>query len=379
MDKKEFFDLLEKYKSGKCTELEQKLLFKFCDDTQLNNIASKWSLTEEEETRIRILKDIQQRISAEKEAIVQTRQFNLWKVAGTLTLLIGLGLAFLYLSDTKNVQTIPQNTITLEMDNGELKVIEEGGSARIITKEGKFVAQQNDGKLIYESADEVPTLAYNTLSVPYGKRFDIELSDGTSIFLNAGSSIKYPIQFLPGIERKVYLNGEAFLKVARDEQRPFVVNADNLDVQVLGTQFNVQAYEEDKSTEVILVEGSVRVLQSEDTSPDAGAVLTPGHRASFDRSSKEISTGTVITSIYTSWMQGELVFREMTFTNILKKLERHFNVEIENRNEILSQKRFNASFGNASLEEVLEELQDNFGVGYFRNGNKIIIDESVEQ
>src|SRR5690606_36367432 len=105
-------------------------------------------------------------------------------------------------------------------------------------------------------------LAYNTLKIPFGKKFRLQLSDGTMVHINSGSTLKYPIKFIAGENRQVYLDGEAFFDVAKDKKHPFIVNADNLNVRVLGTHFNVSNYPEDAVTDVVLVEGSVGMYRS---------------------------------------------------------------------------------------------------------------------
>ena len=196
------------------------------------------------------------------------------------------------------------------------------------------------------------------------------------VFLNAGSSLKYPVQFLEETQREVFITGEAYLKVAKDSGNPFIVSADNLNVRVLGTEFNVSAYPEDNTTEVVLVEGSVGLYTDAQKQEyeTKHTLLKPGFKGVLNKDKNNIQQEKVVTSIYTSWMKDELVFRKMTFNNILKKLERHYDVVIINKNEVLSEKIFNANFGNEPLENVLKELKENYGIQYLNDENgKIII------
>jgi ferric-dicitrate binding protein FerR (iron transport regulator) len=215
---------------------------------------------------------------------------------------------------------------------------------------------------------------YNTLTVPHGKRFELKLSDGTQVNLNAGTSLKYPIKFLEGQHRKVFLNGEAFFDVSKDTLHPFVVNADDLDVRVLGTRFNVSSYPEDDRTDVVLIEGSVGMNKiMEDFDKDTSTVLEPGFKGTFQKNSGKIEKKPVTTGIYTAWMSGELVFRNMTFQNILKKMERHYNVSISNTNADLGNEVFNASYGKVTLEKVLKDLKLTHGINYSINQNLVTI------
>ncbi|MCM4174126.1 FecR family protein [Arenibacter sp. TNZ] len=269
-----------------------------------------------------------------------------------------------------------ENFITLEREDGNIQVISEDSTSEVIDSEGNVVGSQVGNQLVYSngnrSISEAPI--YNTLYVPYGKHFELKLSDGSMAYLNAGSSIKYPVEFVEGKDRIVFLTGEAFLEVAEDKEHPFIVRATNLDIKVFGTKFNVSAYPEDIVKEVVLVEGSVGLYSGTDMSiGNEGTVLTPGLKGSFDNTKGNITTEPVITSIYTSWVQGVLVFRNMTFENILKKLERHYNVKIINNNSKLATAKFNASFADMPIEKILEYFKGEYNIDYSINDNEIIV------
>lgn len=259
------------------------------------------------------------------------------------------------------------NFITLELEDGNIKVISEDGSAEVRDAEGKVVGSQVGHQLVYNDSNgaAVEELAYNTLKVPYGKHFELQLSDGSIVYLNAGSSLKYPVSFLNNKNRVVFLTGEAFLEVEKDTARPFIVTANDLNIRVLGTKFNVSAYPEDAVKDVVLVEGSVKLYANgHEHSENRSKLLTPGIKGSYSSAQENITTEPVITSIYTSWVQGELVFRNMTFQNILKKLERHYDVTIVNQNSKLTDAEFNASFEEMPLEKILEYFKGAYGIDY---------------
>ncbi len=194
-------------------------------------------------------------------------------------------------------------------------------------------------------------------------------------YLNSGSSLRYPVEFIEGKERRVYLTGEAFLEVAKDTYRPFIVNAADLNIRVFGTKFNVSAYPEDQLKEVVLVEGSVGLFPgTELTDGGEGTVLIPGHKGSYDNTEGNIATEEVVTSIYTSWVNGVLVFRNMTFENILKKLERHYDVKIVNNNSKLASAKFNASFGDMPINKILDYFKGEYNIDYsIINEQEIIV------
>ena len=264
--------------------------------------------------------------------------------------------------------------ITLELDDGTLKIIAEDGSTLVKDKNGTLVGSQKGTRIAYDTNAPVDKLIYNTLTVPYGKKFEIALSDGTMAFLNSGSSLRYPVQFLNEGDRKVFLSGEAFLEVTENVERPFIVNTGELNIRVLGTKFNVSTYPEDVFTEVVLVDGAVGLYeQSENYDADKSTFLSPGLKGSYNKAENSISTKPVITSVYTSWIDGELVFRNSTFENILKKMERHYNVTIINKNKGLANEQFNASFAKEPIKRILDYFEVTYGIEYSINDKIITI------
>ena len=270
----------------------------------------------------------------------------------------------------KSVLVPANEAITLQLGDGTIKVIDPESNKEVRDGNGNLVASQERHQLNYQDTGDVEELVYNTLTVPYGKRFDVVLSDGTVVFMNSGTELKYPIAFLKEGHREIYIEGEAYFDVAPDTGRPFVVNAGDLDVEVLGTQFNVLAYPEDVVTDVVLVEGSVGLTKGDIME---NVVLSPGEKGMFDRGSNTIAARKVNTGIYTAWRTGELVFRRTPFENLAKKLERHYNVSIVIENEALKQEVFSASFNNETIETVLGFLNDSYDIDYAIVDNTIYI------
>ncbi|MCK0159213.1 FecR family protein [Allomuricauda sp. F6463D] len=299
---------------------------------------------------------------------------NWFKYAAAITILIGLALFYqlgFFTPQAKNV-LIPENSsITLELDNGTLQAIDVKDEDEFRDEDGDIVYTQKQDLITYSKANEEDNLVFNTLMVPHGKKFRLELSDGTLVHLNAGSSLKYPVSFLDDGPRQVFLTGNAYFDVVKNTSRPFMVNVDQLNVKVLGTEFNVSAYAEDEYVDVVLVEGAVN-MSGKNVSQEV-VELTPGQKGSFDPNSKDVLVEEVDTSQYTSWRQGSLIFRELTFNVILKKLERHYNIEIENTNSELGEEVFNARFDNVEIKEVLGYFNDIHNIEFSINDNQVII------
>ena len=316
------------------------------------------------------------KIKKDKRSVISLRIFNYLKVAAVIAMVFGIG--YLFQQDSlfdksQEIAAPSEDTIILELENGSFEVISEGAITEIKNEKGEVIGTQNGNRLTYNVTEtNKEELVYNQLKVPFGKRFELELSDGTVAHLNAGSSVKYPINFLKEGQREIFLVGEVFLDVAKDSERSFVVNtSDNLSIQVYGTQFNVSNFPEDETTEVVLVEGSVGMHVAETEKP---LLLEPGFKGSFNRAERNITTKPVITDVYTSWIKGGLVFRQVSLENILKKLERHYNVTITNKNLKYAQKHFNANFGEEPIETVLNYFKNTYDINYTINANQIIIE-----
>lgn len=374
MTTKELLELLEKFENGTCTNTEQERLFGFYESFQNKNLIKSINNTELEQIRLNVLSRINKSIKYDKPRNrFTTNYFRYASIAALFFLFFGLGLVWTYRTNSK--QIVVENAITLQLEDGSIQVLDDQAEFSVINHEGETIGNQKGNQLVYTSNPNSTKLLYNTINVPYGKTFNLQLSDGTKVKLNSGSSLKYPVQFLKNKDRQVFVVGEAFLEVAKDIQHPFIVNANELNIRVLGTQFNVHAYPEDMVSEVVLVEGAVGLYSKDEMySMETSTRLFPGYMASFSKTSKNITKKEVITDVYTSWMTGELVFRDMYFENILKKLERHFNVEIINTNPGLSKQKFQASFGkDPDMHEVLKELNMVYGIEFTINDNVITI------
>ena len=300
---------------------------------------------------------------------------NWGKYAAAAILVLSVG--FLYqqgfFTANDNNTIIPKDeVITLVSESGTIQTIDIQNSKIVKDEKGNILGKQEKNQIDYSNENEFKELVFNTLNIPKGKTFRITLSDGTTVNMNAGSSLRYPVNFSSTQFRKVFLTGEAYFVVTKDKSKPFIVNVDNLDVTVLGTEFNISSYSEDTNIEIVLVEGSVGLRKISELNEET-IELVPGQRGSYVRNSTNIQIDNVDTGLFTSWMQGHLVFRELTFDQILTKLERHYNVEIENTNLELGKEVFNASFNDASIEEVMIFFNDTHEINYEITKNKVII------
>lgn len=317
----------------------------------------------------------------EKQTIaINSRKYNYAKyisIAASFLILLAIGWSYKqdFFNRNLNTQEITNsNEITLQLGNGEIQIIAQNKKSQVTDSKGNVIGTQNGNKIIYDTKTSLENLVYNIIKIPYGKRFELELSDGTIVHLNSGSTLKYPVKFIANSNRQVFLDGEAYFDVTKDKKHPFVVNADNLNIRVLGTHFNVSSYPEDKFTDVVLVEGSVGLYEKNEKFDAAkNTMLKPGFKGSFNKKDNHIDIEQVVTDSYTSWMQGKLVFKNMTFRDIEKKLERHYNVSIVNQNKKLADEKFYATFKDEPIEKILSYFNDIQGCNYTIKNNEVLI------
>ena len=323
-----------------------------------------------------IIKELKSRIS--KEESKSKRPYillNTIKYAAVFCLIFGLGYYSSINSESLDEpqKIIPKsNDIVLTSDDS--KVILEKDDNK--TDDKKIISKinliQKSDQLIYDNNIDIKELVYHSLKVPYGKRFNVVFSDGSKAYLNSGSFIRYPVKFIEDKKREVFLEGEAFFDVTENKNELFIVNSNGINVEVYGTKFNVRNYSEDFNSDIVLVEGSVGINNSEVSEL---TMLKPGFKGSVDKENFRVETSKVNTKIYTSWIDGEVIFRNETFSQILKKLERLYNVTIiNNKNESLDEV-FNAAIDveNENIEQVLEYFNKIYNIEYQIFNNKIII------
>ncbi len=291
-----------------------------------------------------------------------SRKIFLYALVGLI--FFGLGYGFfqtMALSDAVVRIGNSQKAITLQLSDGSIRTIVEEKNTAIVNKDGYRVGIQKGNLLIYPRTTTTDDLAYNTISVPYGKRFMLIMADGTKAHLNSGTKLKYPAQFKKGKNRKVFLQGEGYFDVEEDRAHPFIVSTEAVNIRVLGTEFNVSAYPDDENGSTVLVEGSLELLEKDDPYDSIkNRRLKPGHIANWKNGNRGIKIGKTDTDLYTGWMNGQLIFSHMPFRDIRKKLERNYAVTISNDYSELEEIQFTASFDTETIEQVLRAFSKNY-------------------
>lgn len=249
---------------------------------------------------------------------------------------------------------------TILLDNITNGQIAEQGASRVI---------KNNGRIVYDS----PTIpggaevSYNTIFTPYGRQCNLVLPDGTSVFLNAGSSLRFPTAFT-GKERKVEMSGEAYFAVAHDPSRPFVVNAEGTDVQALGTEFNINAYRDETDIRTTLVKGSVKVKKG-----NAEAVLMPGQQSIVDfRGEIELVRESDMEKIL-AWKNNTFLFENDELKGIMRQLARWYDVEVEYKGDIPPHRFSGIISRERKLSAVLSLLETADDISFRLDKKKITV------
>jgi len=245
------------------------------------------------------------------------------------------------------------------------KLIRSTGEDIVLSQDNPVIEHGVDGNLqidkrVVEAQSANPKKAANTfnqLIIPYGKTSQVTLSDGTKVYLNAGSRLVYP-EIFSGSTREVLLTGEAFFDVTPDNKKPFIVQTSHLKVKVLGTRFNLSAYASDNYIEAVLAEGKISLARNDAGFFDKPVELAPGQLASFSRATSEMLLRKVDVDNYTLWTEGVFKFESVHLSRILKRLERYYDIRFHFKDAFLGTVQIS---GKLELKEELNETIERIG------------------
>lgn len=362
MNETKILALLQKYQNGTLSNADKDKL----DAWYLHKASnSNLQLSEQE------LEDSYEYLKSKLPLQQETEVIRLWPrlaVAASIVLLLGTGLFYFTKPNQQTIQVVEKtqeiapggNRGILTLSNGKQIVLSDISAKDTIAKEGKkeeiTIKMSANGVITYvinpnTDAPKENANSFNTLSTPTGGQYNIVLADGTKVYLNAVSSIKYPTQF-NGNQRMVELEGEAYFEVAKNKNKPFIVKSGNQAIEVLGTHFNVHAYSNESVIKTTLLEGSVAV-----TSKNQKAILKPGEQSNVSDYSNKITIREVDTEAAIAWKNGRFKFDNADLKTVMRQLERWYGINVEYRGDV-SDVRFNGgTFRNKNLSEVLKVLE----------------------
>ncbi len=282
-----------------------------------------------------------------------------YAVSTAAVLAIIIGAAFFYKPSSSPIILTKAPTIELRLENGKVIDLSQEGKVQA----GNISLSNQQKSLTYSGNNAAGEMA--TLSVPAGKDYKVTLSDGTEIFMNSATSLRFPISFNNAATREVSITGEAYLKVTKDPNRPFIVKMQEGSVQVLGTEFNVNSYDH-QNMQVALVEGKVQFKAGNDS-----AILRPGTAATY--SSQQIQTERFDADDLLSWRKGIFLFNDKALEEVFKVIPRWFGQEVVIDNPKVGKEHFTGVFDrNKTIQQNLDVLKAYNGIDYTIDVNNVI-------
>ncbi|CAL1518925.1 FecR family protein [Chitinophaga sp. MM2321] len=269
-------------------------------------------------------------------------------------------------SHHKNPDILPgSNKAVLTLANGDIVQLDSTGNQ--VIAQGGINIQQHNGQLQYTGNTTTATIAYNTLTTPRGGKFQLVLPDGSKVWLNSASSLKYPAAF-NGKERVVELQGQGYFEIAADAQHPFKVKVNDMEVQVLGTHFDIMAYEDENTINTTLLEGGVKVVKG-----ITGKVLKPGEQAIAATHTADIAVQTTDVNRVIAWKNDRFIFNDLDLETILREISRWYDVEIVYK-KIPGKEKYSGGLSrNLPLSVVLQLLEENNNNHFDLEGRRIIV------
>ncbi len=388
-DQQQRLTLFNKYLNGQCTleEVEQLMQYFNSDQRwQLEELVlqefQQLEFDEHHYTALpeRILEGIKARIVDTEVAPVRRMLWPKIAVAASIALAVMVGGYYYYQSKIVNRQSevVYQNDVapgkngaTLTLADGRKILINDAVAGNIATQAGVTISKDETGQLVYTlsplGGDAEGRGGFNTLTTTRGEQTKVRLPDGTLVFLNAQSSLRYPANFAQSLKREVSLSGEGYFEVAKDKAHPFIVKTDKQDVEVLGTHFNISAYTDESHINTTLLEGSVRVSSTKNN-----VVLAPGHQASLDE--QNIRVKAVNVDEVVSWKNGMFAFSDLSLEEIMKKIARWYNVEVSYMPGVNKYEAYGGSVSRyENVSRVLSKLELTGSVHFKIEGRHIIV------
>ncbi len=373
MDNKNLKKLFDKYVRNECSDSEIEFLDGYLDSFQ--DKETFWSdLDYDEEVKEKLWSRISSEIVVTEAPVKRFNRVYLKYAAIFIGVILGSGVW--YQMSTKSLVfentdiIVNDSPVILKMANNTIARIDTDKTQVLADKSGNVVAKQKGNLISYSKDDQSKELVYNEVIVPDGKKFRIMLSDGTLVYMNSRSSLKYPANFVSNNEREVFLEGEAYFEVTKDSKRPFLVTTSEMGIKVLGTHFVVSSYKEDGNF-VVLAEGSVAVYKGQDR--ETPRVIVPKEKATIKENN--ITVKKVDINDYLGWMDGTLTFNNEPFSVIVHKIERHYGVEIQNGYEAMNPIKFKGTFKDETITDLLDAFKESAGFDYEIRDNKIIINK----
>ena len=388
--------LLAQYTEGLTNANEEALLFQLLEEEKENAdwepvIEELMAAEREQETYRRenwqpIVNSIVNGNRSENETGGKIRRLgNVYRYAASVIVLLGLAAAgYIYFNSRNNnnnnvpVRTAQQTSKDVIVPGGYRAMLTLADGSQIIldsaangtlSQQGKTqIIKLDDGQLAYHAGAGTSEVLYNTISTPRGGQYQVILPDGSKVWLNAASSLRFPSTF-SGTERMVEITGEGYFEVAKNAAMPFRVKTGEIQVEVLGTHFNVKAYADEESVNTTLLEGSVKVVSK----AKAGALLKPGQQATLKDNETAFRLSDVDVYHEVAWKDGLFDFDNDNIQDIMRQLSRWYDVEVSYAGQKLQNHYTGSIRREVNISKVFEMLELAGGVQFSLDGKKVII------
>lgn len=373
--------LLQQYAENNCSpaellELMEALNENGNDEELKNSLFTIWQDIKPDESLANIDKE-QIFSNIMKSAFVEKlphKNYNTLNWVAAAVVLFFIGFAIYFLKPENKIQAtvttihhpgiiLPgSNKAELTLANGKKIILKNSSGSQITTAGGTTIIRLDKGQLAFsgsiQAADEGGLPAYNILSTPTGGQYQVTLPDGTRVWLNASSSLRFPTAF-NGKTRHVELTGEGYFEVAKDKSKPFSVDVNNGEIKVLGTHFNIMGYQDEASTNTTLLEGSVQITRGKNI-----RMLIPGEQARVDNES-HIQITPVDPAAAIEWKNGNFNFSHEKIQSIMRKLSRWYNISVEYQGKPTTEGFVGTLPRSKNLNEVLNTLEST-GLVHFK-------------
>lgn len=383
-------ELIKKYNSGQCTDDEKAwleqwyLTFEWSDPKNAPEREKLMALKEEAWSAITAARNPDytgaSTLSASRDR--QIYRIKWWRLtAAAVFIFAGIFSYYTFFQQAHNspMENVTRETMfradvmpgtskaTLVLADGSIVALDSISGDRVKEKDGTLIDKQQ-GRLVYNSAGSTggPVL-YNTLNIPRGAEYQLVLPDGSRVWLNAASSLKYPTRFT-GTERKVFLKGEAYFEVAKNAAMPFnVYTGANMKIEVLGTHFNIMDYDDEAAVKTTLAEGKVKISNQQTT-----VTLMPSQQAVWKKKLQQMSVRQVDPEKEIAWKNGMIEFNDDDLPYIMRQISRWYDVDVSFEGAV-PEESYNGSIPRkATLSEVMQILKI-AGVKYWLDNKKLVI------
>lgn len=321
----------------------------------------------------------------ENGRVVKMKSRKLWMAAASVLIVLVAGLSYFYLSKNPYIEvrgnvvknTMLKNDIVpggnkaiLTLSNGSTIVLDSAQNGTLTQQGNTKIVKLNDGKLAYQKDknNNAVAIQYNTITTPRGGQYQLVLADGSNVWLNAASSIRFPTSF-NGRERDVQITGEAYFEVAHNAEMPFHVKVNGMEISVLGTHFNVNAYDDEKVIKTTLLEGSIKVSKGSEI-----VLIAPGDQAQIAENTDKIDIKrNVDLEEIVAWKNGKFIFQNADIHSIMKQLERWYNITVSYEGKISNEEFVGVISRDVNISQILNILEKTESIKFEIDGKEVTV------